>query len=189
MRGKPWSDDEERQLRQLIEEGRSLDEISRRMGKTRVSVKSKLFNSGLNLLKDATGLQKKVAVAVAAASSPLTPTIVPLSAPALDPISASTVDASVDVACVEKKLPERLPSVEEQLKVLNEAIQALRQPGLSRAEASRLHNIIVGVKVYQELFAKFVDYCGLESEVLELRRQLASENAKAFSKDSSNVSR
>ena len=188
MRGKPWSDDEERQLRQFIEEGRSLDEISRMMGKTRVSVKSKLFNSGLNLLKDATGLQKKVVVAVAAAS-PLTPTTVPLSVPALDPISASTVDASVDVACVEKKLPERLPSVGEQLKVLNEAIQALRQPGLSRAEASRLHNIIVGVKVYQELFVQFVDYCGLEAEVLELRRQLASENAKASSKDSSNVSR
>ena len=73
MRGKPWSVDEERQLRQLIEEGRSLDEISRRMGKTRVSVKSKLFNSGLNSVKDATGVQKSVAAAVAAASSPVAP--------------------------------------------------------------------------------------------------------------------
>jgi hypothetical protein len=53
MRGKPWSVDEERHLRQLLEEGRSLDEISIFMDKTRVSVKSKLFNSGLHLLEDA----------------------------------------------------------------------------------------------------------------------------------------
>jgi len=73
LRGKPWSVDEERQLRQLIEEGKSLDEISRMMGKTGVSVKSKLFNSGLNSVKDATGVQKSVAAAVAAASSPVAP--------------------------------------------------------------------------------------------------------------------
>ena len=78
MRGKPWSIDEERHLRQLLEEGRSLDEISRIMDKTRVSVKSKLFNSGLHLLEDATGVKKKVAVAVAAVSSPLPFATVPL---------------------------------------------------------------------------------------------------------------
>jgi hypothetical protein len=77
------------------------------------------------------------------------------------------------------KVPERLPSVEEELKVLSAAILALRQPGLCRAEVSRLHSIIVGVKVYQELFAEYVDYRGLEAEVLELRRVLACENAKA----------
>jgi len=43
------------------------------MGKTGVSVKSKLFNSGLNSVKDATGVQKSVAAAVAAASSPVAP--------------------------------------------------------------------------------------------------------------------
>jgi hypothetical protein len=77
------------------------------------------------------------------------------------------------------KLPERLPSVEEELKVLSAAIEALRLPGLCRSEVSRLHNIIMGVKVYQELFAQYVNYRGLEAEVLELRRALASENAKA----------
>jgi len=78
-----------------------------------------------------------------------------------------------------------LPSVEDELKILAAAVEALRQPGLSRAEVSRLHNIMVGVKVYQDLFVKFVDYCGLETEVLELRRQLASKNAKSPNKTSS----
>jgi hypothetical protein len=53
MRGKPWLIDEERRLRQLVEEGCVIDKISQVMGKTRVSVKAKLYNLGL-LLKDAT---------------------------------------------------------------------------------------------------------------------------------------
>ena len=75
MRGKPWSVDEERELRRLVGEGRSLDEISRFMGKTRVSVKSKLFNSGLNSVKDATGWGKSVAVAVVASSPAASPAV------------------------------------------------------------------------------------------------------------------
>jgi hypothetical protein len=55
------------------------------MGKTGVSVKSKLFNSGLNSVKDATGVQKSVAAAVAAASSPVASLAVPVSAPASAP--------------------------------------------------------------------------------------------------------
>jgi hypothetical protein len=182
LRGKPWSVDEERQLRMLVEEGKSLDEISRIMGKTRVSVKGKLFNSGLNSVKVATGVQNLVA----ATTSSL---VAPVSAPVSAFMSAPVTAASVGVAGVDLKLPERLPSVEEALKVLSAAVEALRQPGLGRAEVSRLHNIIQGVKVYQELFAKYVDYRGLEVEVLELRRQLASENAKASNEASSNVSR
>jgi len=108
MRGKPWSVIEERHLRQLLEEGRSLDEISRIMDKTRVSVKSKLFNSGLHLLENATGVQKKVAVAEAAVSSPLPFAAVPLSVPATDPSSASTIATTVEVACVDKKLPKQV---------------------------------------------------------------------------------
>lgn len=185
MRGKPWRVDEERQLRQLVEEGKSLDEISRIMGKTRVSVKGKLFNSGLNSVKVATGVQNLVAATTATTTSPVAPVTAPVSAFMPAPVTA----ASVGVVGVDLKLPGRLPSVEEELKVLSAAVEALRQPGLGRAEVSRLHNIIQGVKVYQELFAKYVDYRGLEAEVLELRRQLASENAKASNETSSNVSR
>jgi hypothetical protein len=58
---------------------------------------------------------------------------------------------------------------------LDSALVALERPGLRAAEISRLHNIIQGVKVYQQLFADFVNYRALESEVLELRKQLAAE--------------
>jgi hypothetical protein len=153
-RGKSWSVDEERQLRNLVAEGKGLGDISGVLGKTRVSVKAKLFNLGLGSVKDATGVQK----VVVASSSKL-------------------------------KLPERLPSVEEKLKVLDAALVALEQPGLSHADVLRLRSIIQGVKTYQELFANFVNYRGLEAEVLELRKQLASENAKAAKEASSNVSR
>jgi hypothetical protein len=180
LRGEKWSLDEERQLRMLVEEGKSSLEISRIMGKTRVSVKSKIFNLGLKSLKDATGVQGSVAAA-AVVSSPEVPLIVPVS-------SSVASSVPVGVAGVDLKLPERLPSIEEKLKVLSAAVDALGQPGLSLAEVSRLHKIIQGVKVYQELFAKYVDYHGLEVEVLELRRQLASEIAKASNGASSKVS-
>jgi len=178
MRGKPWSKNEEKLLRQLVEEGKSFDEISIIMGKSRLSVKGKLFNSGLNSVKVATGVQRAVATTIATTTSPAEGAAGSLAAP----MPGAAEDKFADVV---SKLPDRLPSVEEELKVLVAAVEVLRQPGLSRAEGSRLHNIIVGVKVYQELFAKFVDYCGLEAEVLELRRQLASKNDKSSSDTSS----
>jgi hypothetical protein len=182
MRGKPWSKNEEKLLRQLVEEGKSFDEISIIMGKSRLSVKGKLFNSGLNSVKVATGVQRAVATTIATTTSPAEGTAGSLAAPMPGAVVGAAEDKFADVV---SKLPDRLPSVEEELKVLVAAVEAFRQPGLSRAEGSRLHNIIVGVKVYQELFAKFVDYCGLEAEVLELRRQLASKNAKPSSDTSS----
>lgn len=182
MRGKPWSKNEEKLLRQLVEEGKSFDEISIIMGKSRLSVKGKLFNSGLNSVKVATGVQRAIATTIATTTSPAEGTAGSLAAPMPGAVVGAAEDKFADVV---SKLPDRLPSVEEELKVLVAAVEAFRQPGLSRAEGSRLHNIIVGVKVYQELFAKFVDYCGLEAEVLELRRQLASKNARSSSDTSS----
>jgi hypothetical protein len=164
----------------LVEEGKSSLEISRIMGKTRVSVKSKMFNLGLKSLKDATSVQGSVA---AAASSPEVPLIVPVS-------SSVASSVPVGVAGVDLKLPgRRLPSIEEELRILSDAVDSLTQPGLSRAEVLRLHNVIMGVQIYQGLFAKYVDYNGLELEILELRRQLASEIAKASNGASSKVSR
>ena len=86
MRGKPWSVDEERQLRRLLEEGKSLDEISRIMGKTRIAVKGKFFNLGLNSLIVATEPCTPVATTTATTTSPAAPVPAPMSVPA----SAST---------------------------------------------------------------------------------------------------
>lgn len=48
VRGKSWSVDEERLLRRLVEEGKSLAAISAAMGKSREAVRQKKFNLGLS---------------------------------------------------------------------------------------------------------------------------------------------
>jgi hypothetical protein len=163
MRGKPWSIDEERQLRKLVEEGKGFSDISQVMSKSRVSVKNKLYNLGLSL-KDNTQSQFPAVVSSSLSSK----------------ASITNPTAAVDTVSVEEfafklKATRPLPSVEEKLRVLDSALVGLERPGLRPAEISRLHNIIQGVKVYQELFADFVNYRALESEVLELRKQLAAE--------------
>ena len=70
-------------------------------------------------------------------------------------------------------LPEELPSVEEALKTLAAALKALDTPGLGKSEALRLRSIISGAKVYKELLADYVNYRGLEAELLELRQKYA----------------
>lgn len=169
MRGKPWSIDEERHLRQLIEEGKGFTAISQTMGKSRVSVKNKTYNLGLSL-KDNTQPQIAVAVSSSPSSSSKTPIAYPTSP--TDVVSAAE-------ASLELKRTGPLPSVEEKLKVMDAALVALERPGLRATEISRLHNIIMGVKVYQQLFADFVNYRALESEVVELRKQLAAEKNKS----------
>jgi hypothetical protein len=46
-KGKPWDINEERQLRELFEEGKSVDQIARILVKTRVAVLNKMYNLGL----------------------------------------------------------------------------------------------------------------------------------------------
>ena len=70
-------------------------------------------------------------------------------------------------------LPQDLPSIEETLKILAAALEALKTPGLDKAEVLRLRGIISGVKVYQELFAEYVHYRELEEELVEARRKYA----------------
>jgi hypothetical protein len=183
LKGKPWTIDQERQLRQLLLEGKSFLEISRVMGKTCVSVKTKVYNLGLCSVQDVTSAKEPLASSSSSSSSSSSP---PVASPTPTSVSAPESASKpapriVNVDGVDLKLPNRLPSVEEELKILSAAVAALTQPGLGRAEVSRLHNIIMGVKVYQEEFAKYVDYCGLENEVLELRKKLASEKGKGSS--------
>jgi hypothetical protein len=121
-------------------------------------------------LKDNTHSQFPVAI------SSLPPS--PSKAPIVNPAPAIDL-ASVNEAAHELKATRSLPIVEEKLRVLDAALVALERPGLHATEISRLHNIIQGVKVYQQLFADFVNYRTLESEVLELRRQLVSEKKQS----------
>jgi hypothetical protein len=77
------------------------------------------------------------------------------------------------------ELPEEMPRIKEALKILCAALKALETPGLDRREFLRLRNIISGVKTYKELMADYVDYRGLEQELIELREKyqaLAASN-------------
>lgn len=90
-----------------------------------------------------------------------------------------------NVSCCSSKLvlPAELPSVEETLKTLSAALKALETPGLEKSEVLRLRGIISGCKTYKELFADYVDYRGLEAELLDLRERYAqlAEKAKGVS--------
>jgi hypothetical protein len=48
---------------------------------------------------------------------------------------------------------------------------------------------VESVRVYNDLFAKFVNYRGIESELLEVRKQLVKDDATETGKDTSEVSR
>ena len=68
LRGKLWSIEQERQLRKLVAEGVGIAEISRVMGKTRVSVRSKMYHLGLSVV-DAAAVSPTIAVSVASIAS------------------------------------------------------------------------------------------------------------------------
>jgi hypothetical protein len=92
---------------------------------------------------------------------------------------------SKNVCCCssELKLPEELPSIEETLKTLAAALESLKMPGLEKNDVFRLRCIITGAKVYKDLLSDYVNYRGLEAELLELREKYAE-----FSKKTQGVS-
>ena len=169
MRGKSWPVEEERQLRELVDKGVSIDEIAQIMGKSRLSVRGKMNNLRLSVVVAATPQGT-----AATTRTTTTPANVLSDVASASPAVAEG-ERQVDAVAPQPKSNGPLPSIEEQLHVLNSAIVALRRPGISRVEVARYSKIIDGVKVYNDLFAKFVDYRGLEIKVLELEKRLASE--------------
>ena len=69
-------------------------------------------------------------------------------------------------------IPEDLPSVEDQLRVLAAAVDALKLPGLCKDEVLRLRSIIGGVRVYKELFVDYVNYRDIEEKVDNVIKEL-----------------
>jgi hypothetical protein len=51
-KGKPWDISEERQLRDLVEQGKSVEAISKIMIKTREAIRQKIFSLGLKVIKE-----------------------------------------------------------------------------------------------------------------------------------------
>jgi hypothetical protein len=79
------------------------------------------------------------------------------------------------------KLPDELPSVEETLKTLAGALEALKTSGLEKNDVFRLRTIITGAKVYKDLLSDYINYRGLEAELLELREEYAELSKKSAS--------
>ena len=69
------------------------------------------------------------------------------------------------------KLPEELPSVEEALKDLVAAMNALKTPGLSKTEIRRLRCLIQTSSLYQKRIAEYMDYRGTEKWLIELEEK------------------
>ncbi len=175
MRGRPWSVDEERRLRELVEQGLGITQISKAMGKPRLCVKAKVYNLGLSV-EVATASPQRVAAAVAAATTAPPATT---NDHAIDSnLLCATDSSNADLFAAQLKKDGPLPRIEEKLRILDAVLVALEKPGLSMAEIARLNRIIQGTKVYQEIFVRFVNYAALENEVLELRKQLASERVQ-----------
>jgi hypothetical protein len=78
----------------------------------------------------------------------------------------------------ELTMPQELPSVEQALKTLSAALTALETPGIEKSEVMRLRAIIQGAKVYKELVADYMDYRGLEAELLEFRKKYEQLTSK-----------
>jgi hypothetical protein len=66
-------------------------------------------------------------------------------------------------------MPEELLSVEEALKELVAAMNALKTPGLSRTEVMRLRTLIQTSNMYQKRFAEYMKYREIERQVVDLQ--------------------
>jgi hypothetical protein len=98
-----------------------------------LSIKGKFFNSGLNSIVVATRPHGCVATTTATTTTPNIPTTDP--AATSRPISIPPAVA-VNFSGPDLKMPDELPSVEDELKVLIAAIEALKSPNLPRGMVS-----------------------------------------------------
>jgi hypothetical protein len=76
------------------------------------------------------------------------------------------------------ELPNNLPTVEEALQILASALRKGAEAGLNKDEIQRLQVVATLAKTYKEIFADYLDYRGLEEELLESRRNYAELKEK-----------
>jgi hypothetical protein len=131
-KGKPWSVEEERRLKELLGSGYSTSQVATELGKSCEGVRQKMLKLGLK--------EQQLR-------------------------NSSCCSSNVP-------LPENLPSVENAMKEVWSAIQSLKQPNLSHAESQRLRAIIMGARIYKELFADQANYRRIEEELVEMRKRL-----------------
>jgi len=131
VKGKAWTVEEERRLRELVKAGATVAKIAALLGKTEASVRSKIQRLKLKV-EDDDGLKFNMS-------------------------SSSNLDAEGE-----------LQSVEEALKLLNGALNALKTGGLDKTEILRLRIIIQGARIYMDLLADYVNYKQIEEKLVDL---------------------
>ena len=153
--------EEERRLRQLVDQGLKAFDIGAEMGKNANAVYEKAKRLGLRVI-----ISRKSEKIITSSDS----------------VSGSGLaSGSGSDLCAGFVLSESggLPSVEQALKFLVAAIGQMGIPGLGHAEVNRLRGIINGVKVYKELFADYLKYKELEQHMVELAGKYPETGKKA----------
>jgi hypothetical protein len=134
VKGKPWSVEDEKKLKDWVTSGVSVDAL--------------VFSFDGQYTKDA--IYKKIERL------------------GLEVVDEEKKNISTTTSL---ELPAELPSVEETLLKLSAVLAALEKPGLEKSDILRLRGIISGAKVYKELLADYINYRGLEAELLELKEK------------------
>ena len=67
----------------------------------------------------------------------------------------------------EKKLVIEIQHPVDELKTLSDALKALSQPGLSKAEIQRFRSVVNAARAYQRLFRAYVEYQKFQVALLE----------------------
>ena len=70
-------------------------------------------------------------------------------------------------------IPTELISIEETLKKLRAAMNALENPELTKTDVMRLRTLIQTSTVYQKRLAEYLDFRGIERELLEMEQRFA----------------
>jgi hypothetical protein len=128
-KGKRWTSEEEKQLKDLVNAGSSLKVIATQLKKSREAVKVKMQRLGLKVV------------------------VVPVKK---NGGTTTTFDLPV---------PDDLPSIEMQLRVLAGVIKKLQEDDLDKVDVMRLGRLIAGVDKYKTLYAEYVGYREIEQKV------------------------
>ena len=128
-KGKRWTSEEEKQLKDLVNAGGSLKVIATQLKKSREAVKVKMQRLGLKVV------------------------VVPVKK---NGGTTTTFDLPV---------PDDLPSIEMQLRVLAGVIKKLQEDDLDKVDVMRLGRLIAGVDKYKTLYADYVGYREIEQKV------------------------
>ncbi len=146
-RGKPWTFDEEKQLKKMLGNGTSIEIVADKLGRKVDAVRMKIVRLGLS----------------------------------------NVVEHSYRTTTL--KMPKDLFSVEEALQFLAAALKASVQPGLDKVEVQRLNAVANLAKTYKEILADYVNYRGIEEQIVEMQEKYSVLLDNAIEESKHNASK